>query len=293
MYQFRLVVRFPGQSCTLNETLCDARSNCGEWNPTQNKHHYTSPHKQVMAKLGYSRAWLSCAVSGRTSHASWPSGRGGRGECSKRTMAREHSTVHHSAQEDGGFVNRSVAIYRKVKKEEERNKERWREKNLRIPSFAAKVTRTVHSCIRPISKRKRRRRKTARIQRLRVSPLIRLDNERLCNLLDNLLRRRLSRPLRVARLDLRLRPLDLLHQKVNPLVRAHAVRQMGRKHRQSAQADSITRLADDLDLLGGEVLDLVAVLQLLCVAVEDNTSDLVLDARVELLDRAVVHGGAL
>jgi hypothetical protein len=155
------------------------------------------------------------------------------------------------------------------------------------------VTRTVHSCTRPISKRKRRRRKTARIQRLSVSPLIRLDNECLCNLLHNLLRRRLSRPLRVPRLDLRLRSLDLLHQKVNPLVRAHAVRQVCREHRQSAQADSITRLADNLDLVGGEVLDLVAVLQLLRVAVEDNTSDLILDACVELLDRAVVHGSAL
>jgi hypothetical protein len=39
-------------------------------------------------------------------------------------MAREHSTVHHSAQEDGDFVNRSVAIYRKVKNEEEKNRER-------------------------------------------------------------------------------------------------------------------------------------------------------------------------
>jgi hypothetical protein len=42
-------------------------------------------------------------------------------------MVREHITVQHSAQEEGGCVNRFVAIYRKVKKEEERNRERWRD----------------------------------------------------------------------------------------------------------------------------------------------------------------------
>jgi hypothetical protein len=143
MYLFRPLVRFPGQYCKLNETVCGACSSCSEWNPTQNKRHCTSPHKQVVAK---------------TSHASWPSRR--RDVVSERwsESTSQYSTVQHSAQEDGGCVNRFVAIYRKVKKEEEKNRERWREKNLRIPSFAAKVTRTVHSCIRPISKRKRRRR---------------------------------------------------------------------------------------------------------------------------------------
>jgi hypothetical protein len=48
-------------------------------------------------------------------------------------MAREHSTVQYSAQEDDGSVNCLVAIYRKVKEEEERNRERWREKKSANP----------------------------------------------------------------------------------------------------------------------------------------------------------------
>lgn len=87
--------------------------------------------------------------------------------------------------------------------------------------------------------------------------------------------------------------LNLANKELHALIRPHPIRQMRRQHQQLPQTHRIPGLADDFDLVRGEIRDLVPVLQLLGVAVEDHAGDLVLDGLVERLDRAVVDGGAL
>lgn len=66
--------------------------------------------------------------------------------------------------------------------------------------------------------------------------------------------------LQIASLDLGLHGADAGSEEVNTLADALAIGEMGRQDGQSTDTDEITRLADDLDLLLGEVGDLVTVL---------------------------------
>jgi hypothetical protein len=109
----------------------------------------------------------------------------------------------------------------------------------------------------------------------------------------DILHSRLHSPLHLPRLDLCLRPLNLLRQKRHALIRAHAIRQMRGQHRQNTPTHRISRLTDNINLLLWEVGDLVVVLLLLRVAVEYHARDLRLHVLWEAFDGAVTNGGAL
>lgn len=81
--------------------------------------------------------------------------------------------------------------------------------------------------------------------------------------LSSTLRSLLGSPLRIPGLDLRLRTPDLLRQEVHSLICSYTISQMGGQNSQSADANQVSWLADDLDLLLREVGDLVPVLKLL------------------------------
>jgi hypothetical protein len=123
----------------------------------------------------------------------------------------------------------------------------------------------------------------ARHQRKDFATASHLDHQVHRNPLDRLQNtssRSLSLTLCIPSFDLRLRGLDLLRQKLHAFISPSTVGQMRRQDTQSTDAHRIARLTYDLDLVLGEVGDLVSVLRLLGVAVEHYTSDLVLDTAV-------------
>jgi hypothetical protein len=109
----------------------------------------------------------------------------------------------------------------------------------------------------------------------------------------DILHSRLHSPLHLPRLNLRLRPLDLLRQERHALIRPNTVGQVSRQHRQNTATHRIARLTNNADLLLGEVGDLVIVLLLLRVAVEYHARDLRLHVFGQVFDGAVTDGGAL
>lgn len=99
--------------------------------------------------------------------------------------------------------------------------------------------------------------------------------------------------LRLLSFDLRLRPLNLLDQKLHPLISPRTIRQMRRQHHQLPATNSITSLTNYLDLISRKVWDLIAILLLLRIAVEYHTRDLILDSGIEFLNGPMVDGSAL